>query len=647
MRDAEEIEELILKSRGHGDDSSSVPLVFNVTDSRSSDSKRAAREKSKHEIVQREENRRLTEEVKQLRSSQNRIMQDLESMYANRFSRDRNDSRRPQPARGTNNQNFRPPPRRNFQPYNGPRCTECSGDHWRQYCTVVCTFCGARNSHCEANCYKKKVSLGMAAASPATHPNNIRHNLPPSSSPLSTNYSRGPPRGSYQNPRSGGPLPHPDRLARMANPNGNANRNADASAPNLSCYVSELNDCGLQIIKVGFTTVGDKFARTENAMLDCGSTLSLISYALYAQLFQEGYAEPLRFQKAVIKQAEGNPMSILGVTTISFSIIGESRNASVSYDFMVINKLACPIILGNNFHRHAAAQKDSGTGLVHFPHYDVTCRFRRHSVPLKNQPARSTLLIVENIVLQPISVTSVRVKHAVNDRFEDCNRAGVILGLDRDFREGKLSVPQAIVTVRSGEAVLCIANMSASPLQLLADRPIATFMPVWRASTGDSVILFTLESDPEAGPLNDHLRTYVEEANAAMSAGDNTPLLALHVSHSRGGDPPPVESMAVHANDDDSDSEPPPLRDAVDEDSDSERMPLREAGNDDATTVLHLRTEATEIDSAPKTDQTSENILSDASDSDLTDSDLEVPDLLNTEDEWDTDLGSDLDVPPP
>ena len=110
----------------------------------------------------------------------------------------------------------------------------------------------------------------------------------------------------------------------------------------------------------------------QDALLDPGSSLSLVSYALYAKLFEATAAGPLRFQKAIIKHAQGEPLSVVGRSAITFTLIGKNElnhhtTAKVVYDFTVIERLACPLILGNDFHKHCACQIDSGTAQIYFP----------------------------------------------------------------------------------------------------------------------------------------------------------------------------------------------------------------------------------------------------------------------------------------
>ena len=330
------------------------------------------------------------------------------------------------------------------------------------------------------------------------------------------------------------PRPHPERLALMTEhtesntkhesvPNEHSSDKNDDEEAAVSYYAGKNNDYGLPLISVGFCKTDADFKHKTDALLDCGSTLSLISQSLYSVLFRDDAAGPLRAQTRTIKHAEGGSMSIAGVSTIRFTLIGKNEQnqpdtSEISYDFMVLNQLAHPFILGHDFHRHCAVRTDSGSQQIYFPHYDILCDFKRFSRPLKNQPEKTTLFVSETTTLKARTVTQVTIEHGPNDPWADSNRTGVVFGLQRDLRKGNLYIPQAVVTLKNGKSSIVIANFSTENVKILAERPIATFMPVWRANAGDSTILFTIDFDIPAPAEPDRLHEYILSAPSDTDA---------------------------------------------------------------------------------------------------------------------------------
>ena len=330
----------------------------------------------------------------------------------------------PQPTNAVNRRNFRP-------------CARCGLAHNERACGLVCTYCGLKNSHVSENCRQRRYDASIS-----------QQNATGMAQQPTRNFNDGAQsQPAPANPQDARAAANRDWRPKSAAGNAAGAQSSPPQDAKLSVYAGNLNECGLPMLKLHFhdPTSGEKLE--VSALLDCGSTLSLLSSSLYDTLYGMGAASSMIFGSTTIAHVGNGTINSIGSTSVTFCVsgtngAGEQVSRKIEYSFTVMHELPCDLLLGNNFIKQAATQTDSGRGTVFFPHYDVATNFERFSQPITNFPERSTLYVDMHIDIPPFSVRIIAARHGNMDPLQDSNRTGVVVGLARDNLGVKFSFPR-------------------------------------------------------------------------------------------------------------------------------------------------------------------------------------------------------------
>ena len=437
------------------------------------DARKAAQQSHKHDVQQLHDAERISLQVEELSKKLESVMEWQNPRSFPRYP--------PQNAPGSNprgnfsqNTQFR----RNLRP-----CARCGLAHNERACGLVCTYCGLKNSHVSENCRQRRsdASLSQQRAPDVPQP-------PPQGRATGAQQ-----QAAESNPQDARAVANRDWRPKSATSRIANAQSAPTSEPKVSFYAGNLNECGLPMVKVHFSDPASENTIAVSALLDCGSTLSLLSSSLYDTLYGMDAASSLVFGSTAIAHVGNGTIDSIGSTSVTFCLsgtdaAGDQVSRKIDYTFTVMDDLPCELLLGNIFITQAATQTDSGRGTVSFPHYDVSTVFERFSKTISDLPPRSTLYVDKNFEIPPFSVRIIDARHGSLDPLHDSNRTGVVVGLARDNLRGQIFVPQALVTVASGVAKIAVANVTEGHVKLFARRTIATIAPIWRAEDDASVV---------------------------------------------------------------------------------------------------------------------------------------------------------------
>ena len=92
----------------------------------------------------------------------------------------------------------------------------------------------------------------------------------------------------------------------------------DKPETDISFYAGKLNDCRLPRVKLDFQNTKTNSNYRTTALVDCGSTSSLISHTLYATIYDGGAATPVTYKKARIEHVGNGYIDVIGLSDVTF-----------------------------------------------------------------------------------------------------------------------------------------------------------------------------------------------------------------------------------------------------------------------------------------------------------------------------------------